>query len=91
MLIHDKILHEWLFPLLGKCCLYDEPNTRNIYILMHEFFFSSIFEIYPETGSYRLYLLIGTVLDHFFQRFLPILKLKFLPNVVPGPRYAAED
>ena len=62
-------------------------NIAYIYIyknpLLHEFCFSSIFEIYLMRGSYRLP--IHRRGDH-----LLISKSKFLVNIVPGPRYAAK-
>ena len=65
------------------------PTVR-VESLLYEFCFQSIFEIHPETGSYRRATHRHDAYRKFFLRPLLILKSIFL-NVVPGLRNASES
>ena len=66
--------------------------TKRIFYkpLLHDFCFPLIFEIQPNTGSYRLPSHKSGAHRNFFPWSILILKLKSLPNVDPGPRYSTK-
>ena len=58
--------------------------------LLHAFFFSSVFEIWPKIGCYRLPTHRSGAHRKLFWPYLLILKSKFCPNVAPRSRYATK-